>query len=290
MLRNTLVDTTLFTERSHGGPVDWDSQRIRRWRGMSARYCRSKGELEYEFTLARNAHRVVFLDLVRAAGEIVVERLAPIRTKELRDKLLFAPAGCQVQGWAHLFKPASLIVLELDPDVFGGLSELPPLFGSVDPMMRSILLQYRSILLDEPGYDDSYIQALGHILSVELGRAAKREVKENPSAGLTSLQLRKAIAYIDDRLDQSLSVSDVASQLNMSQFHFTRMFRQAMGVPPHKFCVLRRVERAKELLGTEGLTVAEVAERTGFGSATQLSRTFRKVLGVSPTSYRRGEC
>ncbi|MBX9826337.1 MAG: helix-turn-helix transcriptional regulator, partial [Xanthobacteraceae bacterium] len=70
-------------------------------------------------------------------------------------------------------------------------------------------------------------------------------------------------------------------------FHFIRSFKQAAGIPPHQFMIRLRVDRAKEMLAEGDLSIAEVASQTGFGSPIQLTRAFRRVVGTTPSAFRR---
>ena len=78
----------------------------------------------------------------------------------------------------------------------------------------------------------------------------------------------------------------IARVSGVSQAHFARLFRQAFGVPPHRYLLTLRLERAKALLRDGELSVTEVAMASGWRSLGSFSRTFRDVCGQSPTDYR----
>ena len=78
-----------------------------------------------------------------------------------------------------------------------------------------------------------------------------------------------------------------AKLVGLTRFHFIRAFKQAAGVPPHQFMIRRRVDRAQELLAERNTSIAEVADRTGFGSSIQMTRAFRRVIGTTPSAVRR---
>ena len=63
--------------------------------------------------------------------------------------------------------------------------------------------------------------------------------------------------------------------------------RLQFGIPPHQFMIRLRVDRAKEMLAEGDLSIAEVASQTGFGSPIQLTRAFRRVVGTTPSAFRR---
>jgi AraC family transcriptional regulator len=72
-----------------------------------------------------------------------------------------------------------------------------------------------------------------------------------------------------------------------SPYHFARQFNTATGLPPHQNVILRRVERARQLLqaGTE-LSLAEVAARAGFSDQSQFTHHFKRLIGVTPGQFR----
>jgi AraC family transcriptional regulator len=79
----------------------------------------------------------------------------------------------------------------------------------------------------------------------------------------------------------------MAAVARLSPYHFARQFKAATGLPPHRYVIARRVERAKQLLqaGTE-LSLAQVAARAGFSDQSQFSRHFRRLVGVTPGRFR----
>nr|WP_083467245.1 helix-turn-helix transcriptional regulator [Kibdelosporangium sp. MJ126-NF4] len=83
-----------------------------------------------------------------------------------------------------------------------------------------------------------------------------------------------------------LDVPALARIALMSPTHFARSFRATFGETPHRYLQRRRIERAMALLRTTPATVTEVAEQIGFESLGTFSRTFRAIVGRSPTEYR----
>jgi AraC family transcriptional regulator len=79
----------------------------------------------------------------------------------------------------------------------------------------------------------------------------------------------------------------MAAIAHISPYHFARQFKTATGLPPHQYVILRRVERAKELLqaGTD-LSLAEVAVQAGFSDQSQFTHHFKRVVGVTPGQFR----
>ncbi|OLT38683.1 transcriptional regulator [Saccharomonospora sp. CUA-673] len=99
-------------------------------------------------------------------------------------------------------------------------------------------------------------------------------------------RLLRARDAIDRDFAQPLDVPALARIALMSPSHFTRSFRTTFGETLHRYLQRRRIERAMAMLTDPGATVTRVAEGVGFDSLGTFSRTFRSVVGKSPTEYR----
>ena len=84
-------------------------------------------------------------------------------------------------------------------------------------------------------------------------------------------------------------VRRLARVSGVSEAHFARSFKEAFGVPPHRYLLTRRIERAKMLLRDTDLSITEIAFQTGWGSLGTFGRTFRDVTGASPGTIRARE-
>lgn len=99
-------------------------------------------------------------------------------------------------------------------------------------------------------------------------------------------RLLRAKDRIDAASSEDWPVSRLASVSGISGAHFARSFRQAFGVPPHRYLLTRRIERAKALLRDTDLPVIEIAFQTGWNSLGTFGRIFRDITGESPTEFR----
>jgi AraC family transcriptional regulator len=78
----------------------------------------------------------------------------------------------------------------------------------------------------------------------------------------------------------------LAAVAHLSSYHFARQFRAATGLPPHRFIIARRVERALQLLHEDGdLALAQLASRAGFSDQSQFARQFKRLVGVTPGRF-----
>lgn len=113
--------------------------------------------------------------------------------------------------------------------------------------------------------------------------------KQRERSGLDPGLLRRLLRA-KDRMDatphEQWSVRRLARVSNVSEAHFARSFKEAFGVPPHRYLLTRRIERATALLRDTGLPVTDIAFHTGWNSLGTFGRTFRNVTGESPGQFR----
>jgi transcriptional regulator GlxA family with amidase domain len=102
-------------------------------------------------------------------------------------------------------------------------------------------------------------------------------------------RLLRAKDRMDAASDEEWPVSRLAHISGVSQAHFARSFKQAFGVPPHRYLLTRRIERAKALLRYTDLPIIDIAFQTGWNSLGTFGRVFRDITGESPTELRERE-
>ena len=105
--------------------------------------------------------------------------------------------------------------------------------------------------------------------------------------GLARWQARRAVTYIDGHLESRLDVPLLANLVSFSKSHFSRAFKQSLGLPPMAYVKMRRLERAKVLMISTNQQLTEIALICGFADQSHLNRSFRRVIGVSPGRWRR---
>lgn len=107
------------------------------------------------------------------------------------------------------------------------------------------------------------------------------------TGGLAPWQQKRALELLDSDFDGELSIDMIAAECRLSPRHFSRAFNQSFGVPPHRWQLERRVEKAQVLLLQSNLSLVEIAEAAGFTSQSHLTRIFSKLIGASPGAWRR---
>jgi len=104
---------------------------------------------------------------------------------------------------------------------------------------------------------------------------------------LSPFKLRGVLAFIDDNLHRPLTLKEMAEHVNLSPYHFARMFKHATGRSPYDHLRWRRIVRSTALVARSELKIAEISAMTGFASAAHFSQAFQREAGVSPMQFRK---
>ena len=109
--------------------------------------------------------------------------------------------------------------------------------------------------------------------------------------GMAPHKLRRVIAMIDGYLERKeegrITLRSVARDVGISYCHFSKVFKQSMGMTPTNYIAERRIEQAKRLMEETDLAISEIALRTGFSGQSHFATSFRRLAGVNPRSFRR---
>jgi AraC family transcriptional regulator len=174
---------------------------------------------------------------------------------------------------------------ELDP----ARLTVPPLDGVDLPHLRAAMGAVDAELTACDAGGPLAAESLANLLAVHLIRhvTAPRQPPRGRDGALPRGRLRAVVEYIEEHLDACPTLEQMAAVARLSVYHFARQFKAATGLPPHQYAILRRVERAKQLLqaGTD-LSLAEVALRAGFSDQSVFSRHFKRLVGVTPGQFR----
>ena len=182
-------------------------------------------------------------------------------------------------------------IAQIDPNTVNpDLIELIPTFAQAkpDPLIHGVGIAMKSFLETNASEEKFYIEHLTNaILAHLLQHYCSRNFNfKGYSGGLSSLKLKQAIEYINDNLANNIQLKDIAQELDISQYYFSRLFHQSIGVPPYQYLIKQRIEKAKQLLVNTRFPLTEVALRCGFNSQSQMTMYFRRLTGTTPKKYR----
>ncbi|MEJ1965552.1 MAG: AraC family transcriptional regulator [Gammaproteobacteria bacterium] len=139
---------------------------------------------------------------------------------------------------------------------------------------------------------------IAHAMALLDGRPSTAPVRANPApppapslrgARLASWQARRLMMYIDAHLGGRIAIDDLAALLRLSKCHLCRAFKSTFGVTAHTWIMRRRVEVAQTLLLTTEASLSEISLSCGMSDQSHFTRTFRRLLGETPHSWRRNQ-
>ncbi len=137
-----------------------------------------------------------------------------------------------------------------------------------------------------PYYCDGLVTALLAYLLEHYGRTnGKHSLADHSSLG--GARLRRVLDHISERLEDDISNTQLAQLCAMSESHFTREFKRAIGMPPHQYVNRLRLERARQTLLETNMRVVDIAVQFGFHNASHFTRAFTQAFGTPPASFRR---
>jgi AraC family transcriptional regulator len=166
---------------------------------------------------------------------------------------------------------------------------VPPLDGLDLPHLRATMGAVEAELTAGGAGGPLAAESLANLLAVHLIRhvLAPRQPGRGRDGALPRGRLRAVVEHIEERLDAGLTLEQMAAVARLSPYHFARQFKTATGLPPHQYVILRRVERAKQLLqAATDLSLAEVALHACFSDQSVLCLHFKRLVGLTPRQFR----
>ncbi len=219
-----------------------------------------------------------------------------------RGHISFIPAGLPIDWeWnyasrsVHLtIRPEFLNALAQEMEIPNGAERaMRPSFRKFEESLSRPLLELRAEAAANSKGSRLATSSLLTVIGVRLLRLAAagpgRDRKEPASsAGLAAAIRHRCVELMEDRLDENVSLADLAGEFRLSPFHFARLFKEATGFPPHEYQLQLRVRRAQQLLmQSPRRTVAEIACELGFADESHLRRHFKRIVGMTPGQFRR---
>ncbi|MGD6875688.1 response regulator transcription factor [Bacillus infantis] len=143
-----------------------------------------------------------------------------------------------------------------------------------------------SAYLLKPLTKTEIIEVFNRVLTPELSKRVNGVLKKDEIFSDPGNPIDSAIKYIQDNYHASLTLKSIADSVYLSPSHFSRMFKEQLGMTFVEYLAFIRIQKAKSLLRLTSFSVEVIANNTGFSTAGYFSTTFKKVVGVTPSEYR----
>jgi AraC family transcriptional regulator len=169
-----------------------------------------------------------------------------------------------------------------------GEVELRPSRKFADPRLSAMAAAVHAEMVAGFPSGRLFLDSVEQAMAVTLvnGHAVRHRPVQMYRGGLGSARLRRIKELVNSKMEDDLSLEDMAQSVGLSTAHFARMFRKSTGETPHQFVLRQRLERGKAMLRAPDARVLDVAVACGFKTQQHFAQVFRDVLGLSPTQYR----
>jgi AraC family transcriptional regulator len=195
------------------------------------------------------------------------------------------------------------LLIQATQDLMPREIELIPQVSIDDPVIQQLALALKLEIQTGCLSGRLYGESLGTALASRLAAnyAVSKPALEFKANGLSQSQLERVIDYMKANLAQDISILDLAKLASMSESHFSRSFKQSVGISPYQYLMKQRVERAKQLLEKRslatpllsrkpprtGIAISTIALDCGFANQTHLTKVFRQMTGMTPKAYQK---
>jgi len=267
----------------------------REWNGISVDVNESRGvgPTAYSLCLEGRTRLSALLEEVGTPCEPRLREGQPCPIGYVPRQLNIVPAGMTLWGYsagscmvrdAVLNFDLSKLDERLGPSPRHAGLEAPRLRFPDDRLWTLMRLLAKAVDDDDPSsqlYGDGLTAAIFAVLGSRRG--------EGPSAikGLAQWQLRRVIDFLEASLPERVELSKLAALVDLSQAHFSRAFKASTGLAPYQWQLQARLKRAQALLLTTTASLEQVAEATGFADGVHFGKTFRRIHGTTPATWRR---
>ncbi len=268
----------------------WDlrGRRILFWRNWDSSgagiYDRGEGEGVWR----SDQHRIVFSLTPTTPMLLQIDGSAAQDVYPAVDLMSFYPAGLSIRTAGGDSRYAQVcwrpeLYRTIAPHL-PGLPQLAPAVTFPDPLLAQLM----RALVSEIGHGtmdrllaDSLVTALAMRMVQRFGVSTPGRLPDLPHP-----RMRRVLDYIEAHLGQDMTLAELAGVACLSPAHFSRSFKQAVGVGPQRYTVQRRVERAKVLLRHTHESLAGIAATGGFADQSHFTAAFRREAGVTPGRFR----
>jgi AraC family transcriptional regulator len=188
----------------------------------------------------------------------------------------------------HLQLGISDAALMASSDGAYGEVELRPSRKFADSRLSALVAAARAEMVAGFPSGRLFLDSVEQAMAVALvnGHAVRNRPVQIYRGGLGSARLRRIKELVHAKMEDDLSLDEMAQSIGLSTAHFARMFRKSTGETPYQFVLRQRVERAKAMLRAPDARVLDVAVACGFRTQQHFAQVFREVCGVNPTQYR----
>jgi AraC family transcriptional regulator len=173
----------------------------------------------------------------------------------------------------------------------GEVATLKPFFRVLDHDLNALLHQLSQESAKDSIGKDLVTSSLLYLIAARVYRMSNAKPQSpdtaRETASFSALDCQRSIELLNDRLDEKISLSELAGEFGLSPYYFSRVFKRMTGFPPHEYQLQLRIARAREMLRRHPVkTITEIACELGFSDESHFRRHFRRIVGTTPSRFR----
>lgn len=278
-------------------PPEIARRRLANWGAIQADNVRITRRKTFEYGFQARRHLLIAYERAeREDGETLIEGLPKSTLREFNCKLSLVPAGHRFYGWQtpRVLTRVSYFYIDFQNPLFDRVSgntcpAISPRLFFFDQAVWDTALKLKAEVGNSDPSSREYAETLSLVLMQELMRLERTNSASVRSVrgGLPVWRQKHVAEFIEEHLAEEISLAVLAELADLSLYHFARAFTQSFGVPPHRYHMARRMDRARRLLQMPALSVTQIGIQIGFRETSSFTRAFRRFTGLTPTEYRR---
>jgi AraC family transcriptional regulator len=199
-----------------------------------------------------------------------------------------SPFGAEIEViHIHLGVNECLAAFEMVYGEKAGAAEVTEFFGQ-DKMLTHLSLASCDLVSAQISGDSKSVAAFTRFLAVYIAEKYTNIASEKPDyhGGIPIARLRKVEDYVHTHLAESISVEALAELVDLSVFHFSRVFKKTTGMTPLEFVIRERMLRAQQLIRETTRSFVEIGLEVGYTNPSHFAHAFRRTVGMTPTQFR----
>ncbi len=211
------------------------------------------------------------------------------RSRTPYEVRLTSPSGQELQTvQVHVAVPPYRAALEAVYPGRADAVEIIDFFGR-DEVLAHLCFACAEMLAESVPGSSRRVADMTKLIASALVEKYTATAVEKPDyrGGLPIRQLRRVEDFLDDHLAEEISVAKLAATVDLSPFHFCRVFRQTTGMSPLQFITRERISRAQQLIRETQRDLIEIGLEVGYANPSHFAQVFRRTVGQTPTEFRR---